>query len=211
VHFDINNRRFTVQIAPRALILEGQPSKAKLDRVRGIVWISDQVPSNQRRLILLHELRHLWVDAHGRAADDETDADQAAAMMDTIMQGYLEQGGDAVLEALTPPPETSINRAPVGPLVRFDPTCGYCQARLLIGSIASDPPAWNADLGSWTVDRGGLCEICDRVTVWREMATADGMPLGTFVAHPPPRVLTGPEAGEWIAAHADTCRVMVQT
>lgn len=210
MHFDFDQRRYVVQIAPRTLVLDGQPCRAKLDRTRAIIWLSDQLPSNGRRLALFHELRHLWIDTHGKAVDEESDADQAAEMMDAMLEQYLAQGGDAVLESLIPDPDTSINRATTSPMIRFDPTCGECNARLLPGAIGTDAPIWNADLSTWTMDRGCLCEICDHVTVWRETATADGVPLGSIVAHPQPRVLSGGEAGVWIEGHAKVCRVLVR-
>lgn len=207
MHFVIDSRQFTVAIAARPLILSGQPAKAKLDRVAGKIWISDQLPKHERRVALFHELRHCWIDAHGYASDVEADADQAAEMMDTVLEQYQQQGGDSVLESLEPLPQPGINKSSVGPLAMTSAHCGHCEAPIAIGSIPQTSPAWSADLGAWVIQRGILCAVCDRVTVWRETSSAEGMPLGAIVPYPPPRVLTGAEAAQWIEENQSVCRV----
>jgi hypothetical protein len=140
--------------------------------------------------------------------DDEADATDSAEMMDLLLEQYLAQGGDAVLEALAPDPDAPIGRGTGSTMARTEAECGLCHALTAVGSIANDPPVWSADLGVWTIERGILCGVCDRVTLWRESCSAEGMPSGLIVPHPPPRVLSGPEAGEWLRTHESVCRVL---
>lgn len=208
MHFTINSRLIAVRISPRPLFIDGQPCRAKLDRALSIIWLSDQLKRHERRKEVFHELRHLWIDATGHARDDESDAIQAAEMMDLVLEQFMQQGGDTVLESLNPVTEPAPARSGNVPL--RDDRCGFCLIPVAPGSIGTDPPVWDANLSGWKTYRGFLCQECgNRVTVWWEGCSPDGAPSGTIIAYPPPRVLTGAEAGEWISGHRDVCRVAV--
>jgi hypothetical protein len=190
MHFDISGERYTVVIASRPLIVNKQPAKAKIEHGSLRILISDQLPRHQRKLELLHELRHAWINAYGPASNSEADANQAAEMMSVVMEQYLAQGGDATLEALNPDPVQSAHREPSGVMGSFFRECGSCTSRIASGSIEDSEPAWNEDASGWVMDRRMPCDACGSITVWRELCTAEGMPLGTILPHPKPRVLT---------------------
>lgn len=209
MHFEFGDRRYIVTIAARPLILLGQPCRAKFDPVGRRVMLSDQLPRHERRRELFHELRHCWVDAHGVAADHEADADDSSRMMDCLLDQYLQQGGDATLETMDPPAAASTSRAPVGAMAQVVAHCGECAAPMAVGSIAGGAPRWSDDAGTWLMDRGLLCEVCDRVTVWCESCTAEGMPTGNLAPYPAPCVLAGREAATWISEHRRECRVVM--
>jgi len=211
MRFTLGDKHFTVVIAARPLMLDGQPRLAKLDRARGYIWISDQLPRHDRRQELFHELRHVWVDRHGRPVDDEADAVNAAQMMDWLHDQYLQQGGDAVLETLDPLPDVPLNKQASGRLMQAEVQCGSCRASIAMGSVANSSPAWSADLGAWTIARVAWCESCERATSWGEMCTAEGMPVGVILPHPPPRVLVGNEAKEWMQSNPKVCRCLMLT
>lgn len=213
MQFTIQRIANTVVIASRPILLNGQPCKAKIDPARKRILISHDVPRDERRRVLLHELRHLWVNAHGATNDPEVDADQAAEMMDALMRQYEDQGGDAALELLDPiadkPHRTQSLTAITGPLGNTSSECGGCGQRVFVGSIANGKPEWSTDADAYLMDRGMCCPACDKVTAWREACSEAGMPLGAIVAFPPPRVLRGAEASQWMREHAELCNVTV--
>lgn len=207
MHFDFGGRRFVVAIAPRPLFVDGQPAKGKTDRPRCRVWLGDQLPRHERRKTLFHELKHLWNDLHGLPVNEEEDAVQTGEFIDAMMDQYQAQGGDGVLEQLNPEREAT-PRFPSFAMAQVSATCGHCGTLTAIGSIDTSAPQWDAGLSSWVVYRGFWCESCDSVTTWGEYATPDGAPKG-LVEHPPPQVLRGSAAAQWIAEHRDTCRIIV--
>jgi hypothetical protein len=209
MHFTIDDKRYVVGIAARPLILDGQPCKAKLARGNCTIWLSNELPRHERRRELFHELRHAWVDARGIASDEEADAIAAAEMMDTFMEQYLQQGGDVTLEALDPDPPAPASTIADLPIFQVEAYCGFCETKYAPGSIANDPPLFREEAKSFVMRRGFLCTNCDRVTIWSEACTPEGMPLGMILQFPQPTVLTGKAAGEWIAEHSERCRVVV--
>lgn len=209
MHFEINGTRYAVAISTRPILLDGEPCKARIDHRAGRIWLSGTLEKHERRFYLLHELRHGWIGAHGRASDPEADADQAAQMMGDIMDGYLAQGGDATLESLRPAVESISNRPATATMALREAECGYCAAHIALGSIAAGKPEWSDSFASHVCDRGFLCDFCDKVTSWREICDAEGVPLGSICPYPPPRVLTGAAAAQWLAEHQATARVVM--
>lgn len=211
MHFVIKGIAYTVEVAPRPLFMKGQPCKARLDPYDRKILISDQLPRHERRKELFHELRHAWIIAYGKASTEEADADQAAEMMDEIAQQFIQQGGSDALEALNPPPQKTVmlSRFLTGPLAAVNRECGACGGPIAVGSVADGEPKWSEVAGAHLMERGMCCPACERVTVWHELATADGMPLGAIVAHPKPRVLKGEEAREWFETHRELCNILV--
>jgi hypothetical protein len=68
----------------------------------------------------------------------------------------------------------------------------------MVGSIASSAPMFHAEGGFHFIDRGFCCPVCSTVQQWNERSTSDGLPLGVFFHA---RLLSGPEASEWLRAH----------
>lgn len=208
MHFAIKGQRYAVAISARPLLIDGEPCRAKIDHRNHRIWLSDQVAKDERRRLLMHELRHAWVNAHGRKLDAEGDADDGGEMLDEVPRQYNEQGGDAVLESLEPVTTAVPQRGMGGSIMVVHAECGNCSARIAPGSIGTSKPEWSEDVGAWVIERGMLCLVCDQVTTWREQCTPAGMPLGHILPEPPPRVLTGADAGEWIARNPGACRVV---
>lgn len=206
----INGATFTVAIWPRPLFVDGQPAKAKIDYVGRRILISDQLARDERRRALFHELRHCWVQTRGRVSGAEADAIDVAELMDTILDAYTEQGGDDVLLAMHPEPETApkVRNMAEGPLGQNWAQCGGCRQSVMIGSIHTTPPTWHPSAGVWIVERSMHCDRCEKITAWSEVSDQAGVPQGGIIAHPPPRVLRGEDARRWYAEHADLCDVI---
>lgn len=211
MHFIIKGLAYTVEISPRPIFHKGQPCKAKLDPHARKIIIADQLPREERRRELFHELRHAWIIAFGKAEGEEADADQAAEMMDELTSQYIQQGGPETLEALDPQKQKTVmlSRFLTGPMAAVNRECGSCRSPIAVGSVSIGPAEWNELAGAHLMDRGMCCTQCFKVTVWKELATADGAPLGALVAYPPPRVLKGDDARAWIAAHPELCEILV--
>lgn len=207
MHFTINAQRYIVTIASRPIVLDGDLCRAKIDHRHGRILICGKLPRHERRRELFHELTHAWRQRRGQPKSEEQDAIESSEMMDFVLAKYLQQGGDAVLESMDPPADAPSNPNPSGPMSRSSAECGYCHAQTAVGSIGNDSPEWSQDTGSWTMGRGILCMICDRVTLWRETCSAEGMPTGFIVPHPAPRVVSGGEAVEWLSRHGQVCQV----
>ncbi len=207
MYFIFDDRRFNVAIAPRPLMKDGQACEAALDFDKGDIWLSDQLHGHKRKIKLFHELRHAWKFLRGEQVDEEDDADSVAEMMVMVMHQFDEQGGEPALMAMEPDRASRLPRVPATMMNHSNAPCGYCHAPVAVGSIGSTAPAWNEDMGCWTMDRGIFCTVCEKVTAWRETCTASGMPTGGYLAHPQPRVLPGPEASAWIAKHQQLCGV----
>lgn len=202
MHFDIAGTRYDVAIAPRPIIRDGQPCKAKLDATARRILISDQLPRPERRRALVHELRHAWTAAHGRPADDEGDADDVAAMFEAVTQQLDRQGGTAALEALDPDAPPALARSVATPTGGNSIDCGGCGARVMVGSVNNGPPKWNVTYGQYVVARWMECEACGGFTAWHEVSTQAGEPVGTFVPYPPPVTLrTRAGLDAWLSAH----------
>lgn len=180
-------------------MLNGQPRRAKIDPRSCRILLSAELKRHERKRELFHELRHAWVEAHGRASDDEADADQFADATLALTEQYLGQGGDATLESLDPAPEKSPNQA-AATIVLRDYLCGKCGKPAAIGDVINGLPKWSARHNAFTMDRGIVCDLCnDLPTVWRELCTEDGEPVGTILPFPPPRFLNGAQAAQWFA------------
>lgn len=209
MHFDLGKKRYAVRVWPETLKLDGETCDAKIEHIRQRILIAHDVPRHKRKSFLRHELRHAWVEANGRAADNEGDAVDVTAFADWFDEQYANQGGDAVLEALNPEESIQPRRFASGPQSQTTSTCGCCGALVAVGSIANDEPEWDRAAEAFTMTRGMLCAACDRVTTWTEICSEQGLPLGAIIAHPKPRVLAGAEAAAWIAAHPEACNVLV--
>lgn len=205
--FHVDNRQAPVRISTRTLLVGGQPVMASYDPVASCIWLSDQLPRHERRKRLFHELRHFWRDVRGLARDDESDAEDVADMMILFTDQLNAQGGEEALMRLTPEAKSRIPRPFGGQMYLTSAYCGNCGGAIAVGSIGNGSPEWDRDLNAFVMNRGLLCEVCDRVTMWRESCTEQGTPTGCVIPHPPPRVLDRPAAAAWIAENRDACRV----
>lgn len=210
MHFEFDGRSFSVVISARPLMLDGEVCRAKRDLQHRRLLLSGQLPRNERRRELFHELRHLWIDRRGLPKDEESDAAQSAEWMDEAMSQYQQQGGDAVLESLEPLDDVKLERETNPGMARRYADCGYCHTPNAIGSIQNDDARFHPEISLHLMSRGILCCICDHVTTWRESCTPEGMPIA-IVPFPPPRVLEGLEAAEWITEHPNATRLVMNT
>jgi hypothetical protein len=200
VYFTIAGKRFVVLVSSRQIIRIGIARRAWFDSSGKRILISADVPREERRRELFHELRHGWTENHGLPGDSESDAISVSTFNDAMLEQFEAQGGNAALIELDPPGDSVPTRA--APHITRDRQSCQCGAEVMCGSIASDAPVFNEEIGVFTMPRGMLCPACDRVTVWIETCTPTGTPLGTFLANPQPRMLDGADAAKWIGEHA---------
>ena len=206
MRFTVDSRVYSVIIAARPIVREGEPRLGWCDTVGRRIYLSDELARGDRERVLRHEIRHAWTAAKGLKDSNEADAEDVSAFVEWFDQELAAHGGAAALEALDPPPD-SIPTGSVGRPILNQCACGNCDATVALGSVHSDPSKWNEVVGCWTMQRGMLCPVCDRVTVWCETCSEAGQPLGAFLNVPPPTVLKGEAAIAWQRGHQDVCRI----
>jgi hypothetical protein len=75
--------------------------------------------------------------------------------------------------------------------------CGGCGTSIMCGSFTDSPAQYLDDLKAWAIRRAAPCDTCGAVTVWWELASEHGRPLGTILQVQTPRVLRGDAAREF--------------
>lgn len=175
---------------------------------RRLILISPTVQINRREEVLGHEVQHAW-EFHVPPPRIEEERCQLFATISQQMREDLErQGGIETLQSL---PAESISlpyRAPAERHEAMAPNtfrltdareCACCSAVTMCGSISNGHVEFHEGLAQYQVLRWFRCDVCDVLTVWREVATSDGRPTGHLVEVPAPRMLRGREAAEWLA------------
>jgi hypothetical protein len=154
---------------------------------------------------LRHEHSHAWAFHVGEPRTPEDRANFTATVGGAFDGEFAAQGGLDALKALPieglPPTKskpTTMNHMTITDRVE----CGNCGAPIMCGSIYTGAPRLSAKAGITLVARGCQCPVCDRVQVWDERATPDGLPLGEYFNV---RFLVGPDADEWLREHARHC------
>lgn len=211
MYFVLNNQRYIVVITPprRPPMLDGKPREALIEPLTSRILIAYEVPRAERRLRLFHELGHFYENAFGVPdLDTESRTQRQAEFADWLDEEFQKQGGAAALEAMEPPPETiAATRAGPADLGAWQFECPYCKTPIMAGSTIDDPPEKVGDSGSWRRCRALDCDSCNRVAVFYEACTQDGIGLGCVLPHPKARVLTGSEARAWrIEKQQEICR-----
>ncbi len=205
--FAVDGITYIMMISPRPLFRSGQPAQGSCDFTRRLILLTDQMPRQRRLEVLIHEYRHAWRASRGIVSDspasdathDEADANDIAEFATSFIQQLAEQGGEIALHMMLPTRDIRIGAQPTGPMTNKRAECGHCAAPIMVGSIRTSPPQWSEDLGVWTAHRGFACSTCNRVTIWTESATVEGVPSGSILPHPPPKILEGAAAVAWIA------------
>lgn len=199
MQFTFAGRVFPVVIVSN-LIRNGALREGWFDESAGQILISDTVAREKRRAVLFHELRHAWTSLHGRHAHgSEEDATDVGTFTDFVMESFAEQGGDAALAALNPAVSAAIER--VAKVTLRDRVECECGVATMAGSVHLSEPEYLPLTGLHYVRRWFECEICGRVTIWREQCSADGLPIGGML--PKVEVLTGLAAATWLREYAN--------
>lgn len=188
---------------------------------RGEVLISDHVPPEKRRHVLLHELRHQW-DNHfggGDATDPESQANQTASFVELV----ADQIQPAEFAALRTEPQPAW-LAPVEDWPPAEPGPGATAATLArpirsqsldggrntnpqsccgmfpLRAVVNEPPIVDNQIGAMC-RRAGYCPSCDHVMRWWERVGTAGLPTGVVLDAP--EFLRGAEKDVWMAEHPD--------
>lgn len=173
-----------------------------------LILISPAVQPERREEVLYHELEHCWTWHVPPPTTEEQRCQLSATIMQSARLDLDRQGGIKALMGLKPEPLSLPYRAPAlrqyaGPAVRGRNLgwrrCGQCEAKMMCGSIHTDPPTVHEGLGQYSVLRWFRCEPCDWLNIWREISTPDGKPSGVIVEIPAPKLLHARDAAEWLA------------
>lgn len=192
MQFQICGEVFTVVVVDN-LVRDGELCDGYFEPDTKRVLISTLAPDRKRTLF--HELRHAWVFSLGqRGIDPETDAIDVAAFADVVSQQLDDQGGPARLLSLRP----KITRGAETDskvIIRDRMEC-KCGCVVMIGDIHTGAPEYSQTIGMNIVDRWMDCEVCGSVTLWKETAAENGIPLGQVL--PTPVVLRDARRRAWL-------------
>jgi hypothetical protein len=194
MQFKLLSRTISVHIVSN-LIRDGALREGIFDPDTDRILISDTVPRDRRRAVLLHELRHAWIELHGTPEPgSENDATDVGSFADYLIDAYQEQGGDDCLEAMNPAAQRMVERA-VKVTVRDRVEC-KCGTVIMAGDVNNGEVEYLPLTGLHYMQRWMDCEACGRLTVWREQCSEDGIALGAFL--PDIKVFTGRERLNWL-------------
>lgn len=197
MQFEFCGEKFAVSVVDN-LVRDGVLCDGYFEPEQRRVLIS--ILAADRKRTLFHELRHAWIFALGtRGVDAESDAIDVAAFADVVNDQLERNGGQARLNAMRPdvtPAREQDAKAMVLTTWRECP----CGCRVLVGDIQNGEIEFNAVYTVHTIERWMNCETCGGLTVWKETATEDGTPLGTFL--PTPKHLRGSQRAAWLRENA---------
>ena len=207
--------RYAVRVPNQAIFNHlGEELDGLAIESRRLILISPAVQPDRREEVLGHEVEHAWSFHMPAAHTQEERAQLTATILQSLRQDLDAQGGIAALRAIQPEPISLPYRAPAvkhfaGPGATYQALdrreCGGCNAETMCGSIATGPAELHEGLGQYQVLRWFRCEICNALNCWWEISTTDGRPTGVLVQVPPPRLLRGSEAAEWLSENAVAC------
>lgn len=175
-----------------------------------LLLLSRIVEIDRREEVAMHEYVHAWFFHVPRPTTEEESCQFIAFVREQFNQALESQGGREALRAL---PATRMPRLGTQPVRRMAPAtpeayavadripCGTCGSDVMCGSIVNGSQTLHQYTGQWWMDRWATCEACDDLQVWGEYCTPDGIPLGKYVSNPPPRMMRGREASQWLAEH----------
>jgi hypothetical protein len=208
MQFSIGTRIYVIR-RRWSLRCQGEDLEGLCDSSTRTIWLDGELGAESIIDVLRHEHAHAWQFEVGTPGNDEDQANFSATVSDAFDQQFTDQGGleallGVTIEGLRP---RGLDGGGVQPRGTFNITdrieCGRCHAQVMVGSIASSSPRLHEAAGFFMLDRGCVCPVCEAVQAWSERCTPDGLPLGEFFN---PRILTGPEAGDWLRAHPNVSR-----
>ena len=164
------------------------------------IRLSADVPVDERLTITLHEFGHAIYRHHPPPiGDEEAFCHWCESVVTAFVRAYERQGGARGLSMLGfgDGGRKHVTLEPVGHLGAHQ--CGNCGAPVAAGSIVREKAHHITSHDVLAVRRGFCCATCDRITIWHEQATPDGLPTGCYLTEP--HIITGDEAAAFLAAH----------
>jgi hypothetical protein len=207
--FTIGPYIYDLVLADRAIFdAEGNPLEGAAIESRRLLVISLNVEPERREEIAMHEFLHA-IEFHIQPPRTEEERAQFFAFYSQQFRDEFEdQGGRAVLTRMMPRRLPAMGRPPLAARISVardtfgSPDripCAGCEADVMCGSIHNGEPELHEATNRWYMERWFRCEGCAAIQAWLEYCTPDGVPLGTFVSNPKPRLLRGDDAAQWLA------------
>lgn len=212
VKFRVGTITYTLVISDSSIYdAEGNEVEGIALEAQRLLLISRIVEPTRREEVAMHEYVHAWFFHVPRPTTEEENCQFAAFVAEQFNQALESQGGRDALRAL---PATRMPRLGSPPAQRIAPAapeafqvadripCGTCQSDIMCGSIVNGSQVVHQYTGQWWMVRWARCEACGDLQAWGEYCTPDGIPLGKYVSNPPPRMMRGAEAKQWLTERA---------
>lgn len=214
MNFHVGPVVYTLVVSDRAIFdTEGNELEGVALEGRRLLLLSRIVEPERREEVALHEYAHAWRFNVPEPSNEEELARFTGMVAQQFYKDLDAQGGRDALVKLPmqrvnhigrPAPTASVasvaRQTVMGAPDRM--CCPTCEAEVMCGSIHNGEPFAHDASGKIRIERWMECEACGSLTVWLEVAAADGTPLGEFVSNPPPRVMRGLAATQWVGDHA---------
>lgn len=197
-----------MRITAEAILVDGQELDGTSDERQREILIAAFVPPAQRLDVLLHELRHCWLNHFAKPRTEEEDCNFTAATTASALADLDAQGGVAALMRLKPvelpvcqplstpsAPLEATGKHVVPPAQVEDwetlaaahagrAQCGVCETIIACGSIVNSPPRWDTIRCGSVLDRTLYCPHCHHLQLWIEGCGTTGEPNGAIAAGP---------------------------
>jgi hypothetical protein len=201
---------FTLKIPDRPIFDGEEELEGRAMEGRRVILISCRVDPERRYEVLVHELGEAWGFFVPPPRTDEERHTLSEVIQRQLMFDLDAQGGrDALMEVIpehvefvesTPKASQVAARRDENYLAPDRRCCGNCGADVMCGSIEHGRPMFYEPTAEYQIPRWMECS-CSAYTCWFEVCSADGQPLGKLVQVPPPKVLYGDQARQWIRQH----------
>lgn len=186
------------------LTLDGEPIDGYCASTIRCIFLDADLDDVALESTLMHEHEHAWEFELAPPRTPEDRANFHTTVSLSFREQFDEQGGLDALKIVPveglPPQKGKVQKG--DPRFSDRVYCGGCGAAIMSGSIYSSEPRHLLQAGLSVLDRGCKCPACDKVQVWTERATPDGLPTGEFLRA---RLLDGSEAVQWIDEHRGLC------
>lgn len=186
-----------------ALTLDGDPVDGFCASTSRCIYLDGDLEADALVSTLRHEHEHAWEYEVGQPRTAEDRANFMATVGTSFDQQFSDQGGTTALintpiEGIANPRRRLAQKTE--PIFTDRVHCGGCGTQIMAGSIYSSEPMALEQSGIVVLERGCQCPVCDRVQVWTERSTADGLPAGEYLRA---RMLAGAEAVKWLDEHRE--------
>ena len=209
MNFHVGPVVYRLVVSDRAIFdEEGNELEGLAHEARRLLILSRSVEPERREEVALHELAHAFA-FHFPPPHNEEERCQFFATAAKQFRLDLEgQGGaESLLQMAAqriphlgkPQPPRPRKSAVETWGISDRVVCGCCEAEIMCGSIRNGEPAEHEGTAQWRLERWTSCDACDSLTIWVEVCTPDGSPLGQYVANPAPKLLRGREASAWLS------------
>lgn len=211
MQFNVGPVTYTLVVSDRPLYDdEGNEIEGQAVESRRLLLVSRRVEPDRREDVALHELFEAYLFHVPKPQTNDEHSQLFALAAKGFRMDLERQGGPEAIREMVPRRVPHLGkptpaRAESQSAENFGVTdrvpCGGCGADVMCGSVNNGEPVQHEATGQWRILRWMQCDACGVLQTWYEVCTADGVPLGKFVANPAPRLLRGAEASEWIKNH----------